>query len=400
LDGADLGKRIIAGLIFSILAGLVLVAASRADLLPAASDKFTYDWRTYLLAEQAPQPRNDIAIIRVNERSLTGYNYVSPIDRGLIAEIVKHADEAGAKAIGLDVIIDRPTEPQKDAALVEAIRQAHVPVILGAVDARGGESSEGLAFQEDFIAKTGRQAGHIYFAAERDQLTLSDQAVRFMLSPSEEPPHRRSFARLLAEIDGKKPEPASSLIFWRRPPASGGADLFTAFTVPAHRDSSGNPKGSVLPESWRGALAGKIVLIGGGFRDRDLHLTPLTVASRERVHGVGIHAQILAQLRDGRSIHEMPWWVEFLIAAVVAALGIYAARRWTLSGSGVISTAIAFLAIVTAGGLLFWTTHVILPSATLFLAWAAGLFAGNWAGAPGAKAGQQTDSETKLASGG
>ena len=385
--------------VFSVLAGLVLVAASRAQLLPAAPDKFTYDWRTYFLAEQAPHPRDDIAIIRIDERSLTGYNYVSPIDRGLIAEIVKRVDEAGAKAIGLDVIVDRPTEPQKDAALAEAIRQAHAPVILGAVDGRGGESAEGMAFQEDFIAKTGRQAGHVFFAAERDQLTLSDQAVRFMLPPSEQP-RRPSFARLLADLDGKKPEPASPLIFWRRPPASGGADLFTAFAVPPHRDGNGTPKGSVLPESWRGALAGKIVLIGGGFRDRDLHLTPLTVASHEPIHGVGIHAQILAQLRDGRSIHEMPWWVEFLIAAAVAGLGVYAARRWTLSGSSLISTTVAFLAIVTGGSLLFWMTHIALPSATLFLAWAAGLFAGNWAGFPGAKVQELSDKEAKLASGG
>ena len=400
MDGEQLGKRIIAGLLFSVLAALVLVVASRAKLLPAAPDKFTYDWRTYLLAEQAPHPRDDIAIVRIDERSLTGYNYVSPIDRGLIAEIVKRVDEAGAKAIGLDVVVDRPTEPQKDAALADAIRQAHAPVILGAVDARAGESAEGMAYQEDFIAKTGRQAGHIFFAAERDDLTLGDQAVRFMLPKSEEPPHRPAFARLLADLDGRKPEPASPLIFWRRPPASGGADLFTAFTVPPHRDSAGNPKGSVLPDSWRGALAGKIVLIGGGFRDRDLHLTPLTVASREPIHGVGIHAQILAQLRDGRTIHEMPWWVEFLIAAGVAGLGIYAAIHWTLSGSGVLSTVIAFLAIVTAGSLLFWTTHITLPSATLFLAWAFGLFAGNWAGAPGAKAQDVPDNHAKLASGG
>src|SRR5208282_2248828 len=99
--------------------------------------------------------------------------------------------------------------------------------------------------------------------------------------------------------------------------------------------------------------------------DRDLHMTPLTVASLAPVHGVEIHAQILAQLRDGRSIRQMPWWAEFLAAAAVAGLGIIAARRWTLSGSGVISTTIAFLAIVTAGSLLFWEARFILPSATL-----------------------------------
>ena len=378
--------RVLAGILFSIIAGLVLVEASRAKLLPAAPDKFTYDWRTYFLAEQAKSPRDDIAILLIDEHSLTGYNYLSPVDRGLIAEIVKYADASGAKAIGLDFVLDRPTEQAKDDALAETLRQARAPIVLGALDGRGGEPAEGLAYQEAFIAKTGRSAGHVFIGAEQNQLlTLSDQIVRFWLPPSAEPPHRPAFTRLLAEVDGAKPEPASSWIYWRRPPASGGADLFPALVVPAHRDSAGNPKGPVLPESWRSVLAGKIVLIGGAFSDRDLHMTPLTVASREPIHGVEIHAQILAQLRDGRSINQMPWWAEFLVAAAVAGFGIIAARRWTLSGSGAISTTIAFVAIVAAGSFLFWETRYILPSATLFLAWALGLGAGNYADAAAAK---------------
>ena len=231
------------------------LAASRTGLLPAAPDKFTYDWRTYFLAEQAPSPRNDIAILLIDEHSLTGYNYLSPIDRGMIAELVKMADAAGAKAVGLDMIIDRPTEPKKDDVLAEAIRQSHAPVILGALDGRSGETGEALAYQEAFIAKTDHPAGHLYFGAERDQLTLGDQAVRFLLPPSEEPPHRLPFAQLLAEVDGKKPEPASQLIYWRRPPANGGAELFPAFVVPAHRDSAGNPRARLYRTSgaarWR-----------------------------------------------------------------------------------------------------------------------------------------------------
>ncbi len=221
-----------------------------------------------------------------------------------------------------------------------------------------------------------------------------------MLPPSEEPPYRRSFARLLAEVDGKKPEPASNRIYWRQPLAGGGADLFTAMPVPAHRESGGNSKGSVLPDYVRGVLANKIVLIGGAFKDRDLHLTPLTVASRTPIHGVEIHAQILAQLRDGRAIHEMSWWAEFLAAAAVAGLGILAARRWTLSGGGIISTALAFIVIVSADSFLFWKTGFILPSATLFLAWALGLFAGNWADAAAAWVRRAFGDEAKLAPGG
>ena len=126
----------------------------------------------------------------------------------------------------------------------------------------------------------------MFFSTEQNTLTLGDQAVRFMAPPSLKPPQRPAFARLLAEVDGAKPEPASSLINWRQPPAQGGADLFPTFYVPAHRDAAGKRTGPVLPESWRAALSGKIVLVGGAFSDRDRHLTPLAVATGERIHGV------------------------------------------------------------------------------------------------------------------
>jgi adenylate cyclase len=397
---AGLSVKVLAGIVFSALAGLLLVGASRAKLLPAAPDKFTYDWRTYLFAERAPAPRSDIAILLVDEHSLNGYYYLSPIDRGLLAELVKSVDAAGAKAIGLDVVFDRPTEPQKDQALVEAIKQAHTPIVLGAHDSRSGETAEQLAYQEKFIADIGRPAGHFYFAPAADELALGDQAIRYLLPPSQDPPYRPALAQVLADLDGKKPQPASPLIYWRLPPANGGAELFPEFVVPAHRDRDGNQTRPALPDSWKSALAGKIVLIGGGFSDRDRHLTPLTVATREPVQGVEIHAQILAQLRDGRSIHQMPWWAEFLAAAFVTGLGVIAAVRWTLSGSGAISTTIAFLAIVTIGSFLFWYSSYILPSATLFLAWAFGLSAGNYGGRLEARLERWFGSETELASGG
>ena len=95
------------------------------------------------------------------------------------------------------------------------------------------------------------------------------------------------------------------------------------------------------------------------------------------VHGAEIHAQILAQIRDGRSIHELPFWAEFLAAFFVTGLGILAAGHFTLRSGGAISTAIAFVVIVIAGAILFAQTRYLLPSASLFIAWALGLFAGN-----------------------
>jgi CHASE2 domain-containing sensor protein len=361
----------------ALVLAAVLLAASRLGWLPEAPDRFTYDWRTTLLAERAPQQRDDIAIVLIDEESLTGYPYLSPIDRGLSAELVRSIDSAGPKAIGLDFIIDRPTEPIKDAAFAEAVRTAKAPVIIGAVDERGGPRPPEVAYQADFLTKTGAKGGHIYFATEPNRLTLGDQAVRFIVPPSPVPPSRPSFTRLLAEVDGTKPEPATDLINWRLPPSQGGADLFLTFSVPAHHDPSGKRTGPILPESWRAALAGKIVLVGGSFSDRDRHLTPLTVASGERISGVKIHAQILAQLRDGRSLYTLTWPVEFLVVALVAGFGFFAARRWTLKGDGWRASSIAFVFVLVLGLFLFWAFRVILPSGTLFLAWPLGLLAGN-----------------------
>ena len=63
------------------------------------------------------------------------------------------------------------------------------------------------------------------------------------------------------------------------------------------------------------------MLIGGDFVDRDKHLTPLSVLDGAKMPGVVVQAQILAQLRDGRSIHEVPWKKELVLLTVVALLG-------------------------------------------------------------------------------
>jgi adenylate cyclase len=370
-------RKLLTPLLVGFVLAVALVTASGMGWLPEAPDRFTYDWRTALLAERAPESRDDIAIVLIDEDSLTGYTSLSPIDRGLTAELIRAIDSANPKAIGLDYIIDRPTEPAKDAAFLAAVRDAKAPVILGYLDERGGPRPKEVAYQAKFLEQTKRQGGHIFFATEKNRLTLGDQAVRSMVGPSPNPPHRPAFARLLAEVDGPKPEPASDLIHWQLPPSRGGADLFLTFTVPAHRDDAGKPSGPIFPESWRAALTNRIVLIGGGFADRDRHLTPLAVANPERISGVKIHAQILAQLRDGRSLYRMPTALEFVLVVLVGAFGFYAAQRWTIKGDGWRASAMAFGVMLVVGMFVFWAYRLILPSGTLFLAWPLGLLAGN-----------------------
>jgi CHASE2 domain-containing sensor protein len=43
----------------------------------------------------------------------------SPIDRALLADLVTAIKEAGARAIGLDILFYKPTDEKKDDKLVE-----------------------------------------------------------------------------------------------------------------------------------------------------------------------------------------------------------------------------------------------------------------------------------------
>jgi CHASE2 domain-containing sensor protein len=370
------------GVIVAVIVAAFLVVLERNGLLWEAPDRLTYDWRTYLFSERAPATRDDIVIVRVDEASLTGYPYLSPIDRSLTAEMVRQVADARPAAIGLDFIFDRVTEPPKDEALLVVLKDVNsrVPVIVAAVDERSAARNPAPAYQERLIKDAGLRAGHIYFATEEERLAIGDQAVRYSVPPSSAPPARAAFSQVLAETVGKGFEPASPLIYWRHPPKAAGAHLVPAFTVPPHRDASGKRTGPVLPESWRDALRGKIVLIGGAFTDRDLHQTPLSVATNEFVHGIEIHAQMLAQRLDRRSVFVMSWWQEFLLVAAVAGLGFLAARLWRVSGSGWATSAIAFVVLVGASFGLFAAFSFILPTATLFFAWPAGLLAGQYAG--------------------
>jgi adenylate cyclase len=366
------------GTISAMLIAAVLLLASRAGVLPEAPDQFTYDWRTLLFSDTARETRRDIAVVLITEDSLTGYPYISPVDRELLADVVRKVDAGRPKAIGLDFIFDRPTEPVKDAALKDALRSAQSTVILGAIDGRSqGLTNNSFPYQDAFLKDTGRDAGHLYFVNQSNQLAISDQAIRYIAEDSVLPPSRRSLAKVLAEVDGKKPDPASRYIAWLLPP-NYSDPTFMTFRVRAHRDETGKLIAEPFPESWRAALKGKIVLIGAELFNMDRHLTPLSVASDTRMTGVFIHAQILAQLRDGRSIYTIALWQELLAAAVIAGLGYLAAVRWSLHSSEWLVSAGALTVLIAVGLLLFYQFNFVLPSSTLVLAWMAGLFVGNW----------------------
>ena len=100
-------------------------------------EKWLSDLRVAALTPPTPQ-RSDLVLLTITEETLTQFPYRSPIDRRFLAEVVEHLDAAGARAIGMDILIDQPTEPEKDARLAQAVAKAQIPVIIGWADLRDG----------------------------------------------------------------------------------------------------------------------------------------------------------------------------------------------------------------------------------------------------------------------
>ncbi len=365
------------GVVWAALVAACLVGLSRADYLPEGPDEWTYDWRTLFFSPSADKPRKDIAIVLIDEESMAEYDYLSPVDRKLVATLLQALDAAGPKAIGLDFIYDRKSEEDKTEELIRTLQTVKAPLVFGAIDLRvRGFRPENLNYQENFIARTGRDAGHVFFAREQEKLKIGDQVVRYMGERSPTPPNRKSFAQLLAEKVGGVPvEPATPYISWLLPPD--GEDLFALFHVPSHAPGSGPD--AILPPNWRSALKDRIVLVGGDFVDRDKHLTPLSISDGARLPGVMVQAQILAQLLDGRSIYTIPWRYELILLAAVALLGFLFSSRWQINRYGLWMYFAGIGVLVVLGIVLFSEFSVIAPSTMLFFAWTFGVTGGRYA---------------------
>ena len=153
------------GVLWAVGIAVALTVGALAGFTPEGPDEWTYDWRTLFFSQSADKPRDDIAIILIDEDSMGEYDYISPVDRGLVAKLLQALDTANPKAVGLDFIYDRRSEEAKTQALIDTIKGMHSPIVFGAIDSRiRGFKAEDLKYQEDFIAKTGREAGHVFFA--------------------------------------------------------------------------------------------------------------------------------------------------------------------------------------------------------------------------------------------
>lgn len=364
--------------ILRIAASLVLAIAWIAGTAWGVMQASNYSWalwlehwtgdiRTGLFSHRPKRQHARIALVAVDDATMQHYPYRSPIDRRLLANLVTELDKAGARAIGLDFLFLKPTEPPKDDQLVAAIRQVRTRVVVAVGDSRVGLLPDQTKYQNAFLAASGAAAGYA------NLLTGGDRVVRYVAKP-EDPAFQKSFAMALAKPDAASPAGGRRRIAWSLSPHNGD-DRF--FSIPAH--TLVTPQGRPTPVA--GALLAqfkdKVVIIGGQFPDIDRHQVPMLTwrGEDDEIPGMVIHAQVAAQLLDGRSIEHLDRDLLLGLFTALAALGMWFGLRHGFVAVSLYATTASVL-VVAADFASFHFVDRIIPFGACFTALLLGVAGG------------------------
>ena len=322
LGGKGLGNR---PMRLALLALLALAGVSLLSRLPAwtLGDLRAFD---YLSTLDAPKPPADgPVIVAIDEPSLADINAQWPWPRQFHARLIQSLRDAGAKAIGLDIIMAEPSSPDNDAAMTAAVG----PDVV-------------LAGDETLI-----------------RTPQADQLIRTMPMPQlTEAGARAGIASINLGGDG---------IFRTVPPYPDGfaATLAAAagVTVPALPEDAliqtYGPGRSYQTVSYYQALDPQNFLPPGFFRDRvvlvglslqnapdidkggaDAFATSYTVHTGKLVPGVEIQATIFDNLRLGSAIlpaHGALNLFGVAVAVLAAALAVWRGTGWQTFGYAVLA---------------------------------------------------------------
>jgi class 3 adenylate cyclase/CHASE2 domain-containing sensor protein len=305
-------KQAFSAVLIAILAAVMAVCAVQYFSPLTNLENKMADIR--VAAMQKPmEVSKDVVVVAINEDTLTAFPYRSPVDRGFLADLITQLSNKGAKVIGVDVIVDQPTEAEKDARLKEVLDTTPTPIFMSYTSSPSIVNQDQLAFIDAFVGPDKR--------AEANLLSDPFDGLVRRINPGGEMQkgklvdtgaHPAGFVRKAVTLFGGKAPLSPTEIAWRpRPDAE--TQPFPSF--PAHFVS-------VLPDEF---FRGKIVLIGATLSITDRHRTPLSIiddGDQGNMPGVFIQAHGISQILEGRRPPKMPFNGVVSLTVLFAALGV------------------------------------------------------------------------------
>lgn len=251
----------------------------------------------------------DVVVVAITEETLAGLPYRSPVDREFVAALIERISRAQPKGIAVDLLFDRPTEPDKDAVLRQTLAAPRGHPLVAAYVAPGSILTPAQsAFLETYLPPAAR--GLALLVADPD-----DGVVRQVL------PSAGGVPSLAYALTGRTPPEAGA--------GAEAAPVPLAIQVPpdlAQRRFAVYPAqiAAALPDAW---FQGKYVLIGADLPDADRFASPLTALLGRgpgQWPGVVFHAQMAAQLIEGRQLDPPGLGARIALGLIAAAAGIEA----------------------------------------------------------------------------
>jgi adenylate cyclase len=328
-----------------MLIGAVAVAlVSVQPPFPLAAAERLFEAAAFRFLGPVSSADPNVVVVGITEETLAGLPYRSPIDRAFLAGVIDTLVSKGVAAIGLDILLDRPTEPEKDAALRRALTRSDIPVVAIAVAPETAMPADARHFLDRFL--DGVRTGDANLARDRFDDVVRDHV------PVHPVTGRLSFPAAIAAALGSPVPPGRFPIEWRRTARGSAVPIYPAESI------------ALLPPDW---LKGKVALIGSLINGSDEHRT-IASAFGQPGFGVEIHAQVLTQLLNRRAEPEaaIPWPL-LLGTAGLAVAGV--ALGLTVTGH-LFSAALAGFGIVFVAGALaaYAYTGVLVPAAAPLLA--------------------------------
>lgn len=311
-------RGLIQAAVLAVLLGAVTLVLVRAVPFLALAENWVLDLRTVRLAPQVP-PNDGIVVVTITESTLETLAYRSPFDRRFLARLLRTLDDKGARLIGLDLLLDQPTEPAKDRELFEAMRAIKAPLIVAAAGGGEGLSETQQSFQKSYLDGIKQAWPNL----TKDPV---DGVVRWIYPGRDvDGAPRSGLVGAIARELHIAPPKGFTPIRYLRPRGDGGTSYLPIRAYPSVVAPS-------LPKSW---IEGKVVLIGADLPMSDRHRTPFVALygiNKGTLPGVIIHAHALAQVMAGDHPPVLSIWAEIALIIGLAAAGIgVAAGRMPLA---------------------------------------------------------------------
>jgi len=244
-------------------------------------------------------------------------------DRGRIARLIDRLREAGAAAIGVDVLLKASTVSPADSFLQAVIQRTPNLVLACEVDQ---VNAQGTKFEQwkgvDTAFANYSTLGYVNFPANQTRV-ICHFSPQELVGADTLP----AFTTALLQIYA--PGKATKLLK-RNKPVERIHYTGTQYAFP--RQEQDRLLDSMSLEEVRSVVHGKMVLLGylpapyEGEPLKDRHYTPLNPSYTNRaipdMYGLAIHANVLNMALEEQFVRELPSWINVILLAIFGYLNV------------------------------------------------------------------------------